>query len=132
MTLPSELLPAAQHYVVLGAALTLFSLSIAHGKKRFGPWVWLCIVALPIGQINWSLWETIREVLAAGNHAAVFQSLAHAVAILFVLWMVLCMAGRSSNDLPKRVRLEPTVGQPKHVGSSRAANAGGGNACHER
>lgn len=115
MTLPSELLPAAQHYAVLGAALTLFSLSIAHSKLRFGTFVWLCVVTLPMVQIAWSLWETICEALAAGEHASlsiVVRSLAHAVAIVIVLGVVLRIAGRSSNDLPKRVRLEPTVGTP--------------------
>ena len=113
MTLPSELLPAAQHYAVLGAALTLFSLSIAHSKMRVTILVWLCVTTLPMVQIAWSLLETIREALNAGDHASlsiVVRSLAHAVAIVIVLAVVLHIAGRSSNDSPKRVRLEPTVG----------------------
>ena len=112
MTLSSELLPAVQHYALFAAALTLFSLSLTHVKRRFGSWVWLLVVALPVGQITWSLWETISEVVASEGQGAwriVVQALAHGLAIVLVLVVVLCIASRSSNDLPRRVRLEPTV-----------------------
>ena len=51
MTLSSELLPAMQHYALLAAALALFSLSLTHVKRRFGAWVWLTIVVLPVSQM---------------------------------------------------------------------------------
>ena len=35
MTLSSEFLPVMQHYALLAVALTLFSLSLAHVKRRF-------------------------------------------------------------------------------------------------
>ena len=127
MTLPSELLPAMQHYALFAAALALFSLSLTHAKKRFGIWVWLLIVVLPVAQIAWSLWETVSEVVAAANSAStdgqppagsdavliVVQALFHGLAIAVVLAVVLCLASRSSNKLPRRVRLEPTVGNPR-------------------
>lgn len=67
MTLPSELLPAMQHYALFAAALALFSLSLTHARRRFGIWVWLLIVVLPVAQIAWSLWETVSEVVAAAT-----------------------------------------------------------------
>ena len=118
-----------QHYALFAAALALFSLSLTQSKKRFGVWVWLAIVVLPVIQMAWSLWETIWEAVAAqsangqparefGNHAAwliVVQALAHGIAIVLVLAVVLCIASasRSSSKLPTRVRLEPTVGHPR-------------------
>ena len=124
MTLPSELLPAMQHYALFAAALALFSLSLTHVKRRFSVWVWLVVVVLPIAQIAWSLWETIEAVAAhgqrqppAGGHAAwliVAQALLHGLAIVVVLAVVLYVAvvSRSGDDLPRRVRIEPTVGGP--------------------
>lgn len=127
MTLPSELLPAMQHYALFAAALALFSLSLTHAKRRFGIWVWLLIVVLPVAQIAWSLWETVSEVIAAANAAStdgypagsdavliVVQALFHGLAIAVVLAVVLCLASQpNSNKLPGRVRLEPTVGGPR-------------------
>ena len=126
MTLSFELLPAMQHYALLAAALALFSLSLTHVKKRFSVWVWLMIVVLPVVQMAWSLWETIYEVVAAASlstggqppvdHAVwltVVQALVHGLAIVLILVVVLHIASRSSNDLPRRVRLEPTVGAPR-------------------
>ena len=124
MTLPSELLPAMQHYALFAAALALFSLSLTHVKKRFSVWLWLVVVVLPIAQIAWSLWETIEAVAAhgqpqppAGGHAAwliVAQALLHGLTIVVVLAVVLYVAvvSRSGNDLPRRVRIEPTVEGP--------------------
>lgn len=66
MTLSSDLLPAMQHYALLAAALALLSLSLANVKRRPGVWVWYLVLLLPVAQIGWSLWETIREVNAAG------------------------------------------------------------------
>lgn len=124
MTLSSELLPAMQHYAVLAAALALFSLSLTHLKRRFPIWVWLVVVVLPVSQIAWSLWETIDEIAprsvngqpplesdAAG--LIVLQALVHGVAIALVLVVVLWIASRSNHELPRRVRLEPTVGSPR-------------------
>ena len=116
MTLTSDLLPAAQHYALFAAALTLFSLSITRDKMQYGTFVWICIIALPVLQIAWSLWETIREVLADGSRAApciVIQALVHATAIVIITLATLGMVGQSRNDLPRRVRLEPTIGQPR-------------------
>lgn len=125
MTLPSELLPAMQHYALLAAALALFSLSLTHIKKRFSVWVWLMIVMLPVTQMAWSLWETVVEVAAVGRpsgqpplegHAAwivVVRALLHGLAILIVLAVVLRIASRASNELPRRVKLEPTVAPPR-------------------
>ena len=121
MTLSSELLPAMQHYALFAAALALFSLSLTHVKKRFGIWVWFLVVVPPVAQITWSLWETISEVVAVESHAAwriVVQVLAHGVAILFVSVVVLYMASRSRDDLPRRVRLEPTIGPRRQVEDS--------------
>ena len=125
MTLSSELLPAMQHYALLAAALALFSLSLTHVKRRFGAWVWLTIVVLPVSQMAWSLWETIYEVAAVqstrgqpplGSQAAwtiVVQVLVHGLAILLVLTVVLRIASRSGNELPRRVKLEPTIDRPR-------------------
>ena len=124
MTLSSELLPAMQHYALLAAALALFSLSLTHTKRRFSVWVWVMIVVLPFTQMAWSLWETVYEVAAVGRssgqpslagHAAwivVVRALLHGLAILLVLAVVLRIANRSSNELPRRRRLEPTVAPP--------------------
>ena len=126
MTLSSELLPAMQHYALFAAALALFSLSLTHVKRRFGIWVWLMVmvVVLPVFQMAWSLWETIRAAVAVegiagqpplGNGTTwwiVAQALVHGVTILLVLLVVLCIASRTSSQLPKRVRLEPTIGRP--------------------
>ena len=126
MTLSADLLPAMQHYALFAAAFALFSLSLTHVKRRFGIWVWLMVmvVVLPVFQMAWSLWETIREVVAVegivgqsprGSHAAwwiVAQALVHGVTILLVLLVVLCIASRTSSELPRRVKLEPTVGGP--------------------
>lgn len=82
------------------------------------------VVVLPVFQMAWSLWETIREVVAVegiagqpplGNGAAwwiVAQALVHGVTILLVLLVVLCIASRTSSELPRRVKLEPTIGRP--------------------
>ena len=125
MTLSSELLPAMQHYALLAAALALFSLSLTHVKRRFGVWVWLMIVVLPVSQMAWSLWETIYEVAAVqstsgqpplGSQAAwtiVVQALVHGLAISLVLTVVLRIASRSENELPRRVKLEPTIDRPR-------------------
>lgn len=128
MTLSSELLPAMQHYALLAAALALFSLSLTHVKRRFGVWMWLMIVVLPVSQMAWSLWETIYEVAAVqsasgqhgqpplGSQAAwtiVVQALVHGLAILLVLTVVLRTASRSRNELPRRVKLEPTIDRPR-------------------
>lgn len=122
MTLSSELLPAMQHYALLAAALALFSLSLTHVKRRFGAWVWLMIVVLPVSQMAWSLWETIYEVAAVQSgqpplgQAAwtiVVQALVHGLAISLVLTVVLRIASRSRNELPRRVKLEPTIDRPR-------------------
>lgn len=116
MTLSSDLLPAMQHYALLAAALALFSLSLTHLRKRPGVWVWFVVVSPPVAQILWSLWETIREVDAGGKQAAswiIAQALAHGLATLIVSVAVLWVATRSRHELPRRVRLEPTVGRPK-------------------
>ena len=124
MTLSSELLPAMQHYALLAAALALFSLSLTHVKRRFGVWMWLMIVVLPVSQMAWSLWETIYEAAAVqstsgqplGSQAAwtiVVQALVHGLAILLVLTVVLRIASRSGNELPRRVKLEPTIDRPR-------------------
>ena len=123
MTLSSELLPAMQHYALLAAALALFSLSLTHVKRRFGVWMWLMIVVLPVSQMAWSLWETIYEAAAVqstsgqplGSQAAwtiVVQALVHGLAILLVLTVVLRIASRSRHELPRRVKLEPTIDRP--------------------
>ena len=124
MTLSSELLPAMQHYALLAAALALFSLSLTHVKRRFGVWMWLMIVVLPVSQMAWSLWETIYEAAAVqstggqalGSQAAwtiVVQALVHGLAISLVLTVVLRIASRSRNELPRRVKLEPTIDRPR-------------------
>ena len=125
MTLSSELLPAMQHYALLAAALALFSVSLTHVKRRFGAWVWLTIVVLPVSQMARSLWETIYEAAAVqstggqpplGSQAAwtiVVQVLVHGLAILLVLTVVLRIASRSGNELPRRVKLEPTIDRPR-------------------
>ena len=124
MTLSSELLPAMQHYALLAAALALFSLSLTHVKRRFGVWMWLMIVVLPVSQMAWSLWETICEAAAVqstggqplGSQAAwtiVVQALVHGLAISLVLTVVLRIASRSRNELPRRVKLEPTIDRPR-------------------
>lgn len=121
MTLPSELLPAMQHYSLLAAALTVFTLSFKHVKRPLGTWVWLVVFLLPIIQIAWSLWETINEVAGVegtygqpplGSHSTliVVQALIHGLAISLVSAMVLYIANRSHNKLPRRVKLEPTIG----------------------
>ena len=120
MTLSSEMLPAMQHYALLAAALALFSLSLTHLKRRFSIWVWLVVVVLPFIQMAWSLLETISEVVAVEGIKLesrevcliVGQALAHGVAIVLVLVVVLRIASQSKNEMPKRVRLEPTIGPP--------------------
>lgn len=114
MTLSSDLLPAMQHYALLAAALALLSLSLANVKRRPGVWVWYLVLLLPVAQIGWSLWETIREVNAAGGHAArwtIVQAVGHGVATLLVSVTLLYIATRSAH-LPRQVRLEPTVAPP--------------------
>lgn len=83
------------------------------------------IVMLPVTQMAWSLWETVVEVAAVGRpsgqpplegHAAwivVVRALLHGLAILIVLAVVLRIASRASNELPRRVKLEPTVAPPR-------------------
>ena len=116
MTLSTDLLPAMQHYALFAAALALFSLSLAHVKRQFGVWVWFAVIALPVIQIVWSLWETIEEVEAVGSHGAsriILQALIHGFAILLVSVAVLVVASRVRSNFPKRVRLEPTIGGPR-------------------
>ena len=123
MTLSSELLPAMQHYALLAAALALFSLSLTHVKRRFGVWMWLMIVVLPVSQMAWSLWETIYEATAVQSASQpplesqaawtiVVQALVHGLAILLVLTVVLRIASRSRHELPRRVKLEPIIDRP--------------------
>ena len=81
------------------------------------------IVVLPVSQMAWSLWETIYEVAAVqsgqpplGSQAAwtiVVQALVHGLAISLVLTVVLRLASRSRNELPRRVKLEPTIDRPR-------------------
>ena len=116
MTLSSEFLPAMQHYALLAVALTLFSLSLAHVKRRFSNWLWLVLMAPPIAQMEWSLWEAISGTVAADGTDSqpliVLQALAHGIVIVLVLAVALYIASQSSNKLPRRVRLGPTVGLP--------------------
>ena len=51
MTLPSELLPAAQHYALLAVAVTLLSLSVTHFKWQLSVWWWLVMMVLPVVQM---------------------------------------------------------------------------------
>lgn len=128
MTLSSELLPAMQHYALLAAALALFSLSLTHLKKRFSVWMWLMIVVLPTTQMAWSLWETIYAAVgrpsgqpSLGGDAAwtvVVQALLHGLAISLVLVTVPRIASRSHRELPRRRRLEPTIGPPSQARSN--------------
>ena len=116
MTLSTDLLPAMQHYALFAAALTLFSLSLTHVKRRFGLWVWFLVLALPVFQIGWSLWETIEEVEAAGSHAAswiIFRAVLHGLAITFVSGVVLVVASRPGDDFPKRVKFKLTISGPR-------------------
>ena len=116
MTLSSELLPAVQHYALLAAGLTLFSLSLAHVKRRFSRWLWPMFMALPVAQMEWSLWETVSSTVAADSAERqpliAVQALVHGIAIGLVLVMVLHIANRSGSEPPRRVRLEPTVSPP--------------------
>lgn len=121
MTLTSELLPAIQHYALLAVSVTLLSLTITQSKRRLPTWVWLAMVVLPVGQMAWSLWETVWETIVGENTvgqaptggdaaAIVVQTLAHGVAIALVLAIVLHVVRQTSaGAMPKRVRLEPTV-----------------------
>ena len=116
MTLSTDLLPAMQHYALFAAALALFSLSLTHVKTQFGVWVWFAVIALPVFQILWSLWQTIEKVEAAGSDGAfriIPQALIHGFAILLVSAAALAVASRARSDFPKRVRFEPTVGSPR-------------------
>ena len=116
MTLSTDLLPAMQHYALFAAALALFSLSLSHVKRQFGVWAWFLVIALPVFQIVWSLWETIEEVEAVGSDGAfriILQALVHGFAILLVSVAVLVVANRARSSFPKRVRFEPTIGSPR-------------------
>lgn len=116
MTLSSEVLPAMQHYALLAVALALFSLSLTHVKRRFSKWLWLVLMAPPVAQMEWSLWEVIWGAAAVdsanGQPLVVIQAMAHGMAIVLVLALVLYIANQSTNELPRRVRLEPTVSPP--------------------
>ena len=116
MTLSSELLPAVQHYALLAAGLTLFSLSLTHVKQRFSRWLWPLLMALPIAQMEWSVWETISSAIAADEAdrqlPIAFQALVHGIAIWLILAVVLYMANQPGQELPRRVKLEPTVRPP--------------------
>lgn len=126
MTLPSELLPATQHYALLAVAVTLFSLSVTHFTWRSSLWVWLAMVLLPVTQMAWSLGETIwATVVGEGTFgqplrglerdlawATVVRALAHGVAIGLVVVVVLHAIRHHGGRIRRRVRLEPTVGPP--------------------
>ena len=126
MTLPSELLPAAQHYALLAVAVTLLSLSVTHFKWQLSVWWWLVMMVLPVVQMVWSLGETVWATVAGEetfgeplrgpeSHlvwATVIRACAHGVAIALVLVVVLLAVRRHTGGIPRRVRLEPTVGFP--------------------
>ena len=55
------------------------------------------------------------ELLPAMQHYALLavQALVHGLTILLVLTVVLRIASRSRNELPRRVKLEPTIDRPR-------------------
>ena len=114
MTLTFDLLPASQHYALLGIAIALFSLTLALRSKRRIPKVWpwaaTAMVAVPTAQMVWSLWEGITTNAAFGWTVA--HLLAHGLAILLIVSTALYMM-RRFEKAPKRARVEPTVGAAK-------------------
>lgn len=114
MTLTFDLLPASQHYALLGIAIALFSLTLALRSKRRIPKVWpwaaTAMVAVPTAQIAWSLWERITTNAAFGWTVA--HLFAHGLAILLVVSTALYMM-RRFEKAPRRTRVEPTIGAAK-------------------
>ena len=114
MTLTFDLLPASQHYALLGIAIALFSLTLALPSKRRVPKVWpwaaAAMVAIPTAQMAWSLWERINTSAAFGWTAA--HLFAHGVAILLIVSVALYMV-RRFEKVAKRARVEPTIGAAK-------------------